>query len=74
VCPVRAEVVDKPAQGRGGAAFARPYQPSGVVINHDEQLSLVFTVGHLIDADPAQPRQPISLPGPIGHHDRFQLW
>jgi hypothetical protein len=52
--PVRAEIVKELAQCRGGAVFARPHQPSGVMIDHDQQKPLAFAVGDLIDPDPAQ--------------------
>jgi hypothetical protein len=60
--PVRTEIVEELAQGRGGAVFARPHQPPGVVIGHDQQKPVAFAVGDLIDADPAHPanRSPAS--------------
>jgi len=57
---VRAQIVEEPAQGRGGAVFARPHQAPGVVIGHDQQIPLSLAVGDLIDADPAQPGRPVA--------------
>ncbi len=65
--------VEKPPQGGGVAARRGPHQPATVVVDHHRQVLVVALVRDLIDADPAQAREPVdSLLGvaPDPGHDR----
>ena len=65
--------VEKPPQGGGVAARRGPHQPAAVVVDHHRQIFVVALVGDLIDADPAQTREPVDSllgVGPHPGHDR----
>ena len=59
--PLGAEGVEEPLQGGGVAARCGPHQPAAVVVNHHREVFVVALVGDLVDADPAQVREPVDL-------------
>jgi hypothetical protein len=57
------EQVEEPAQGGHVPPRAGPHQLASVVVDHHRKVSMPLLVGHFVDADPTQPRQPVH-PGP----------
>lgn len=54
-----AELVEEAAEHGLGAALRGPHQPTGVMVDDHGQVLLPAPVGDLVDADPAQPAQPV---------------
>ena len=57
-----AELVEEPEHGLLVAALARPDQPAAVVVDDDGDVPLSLAEGELVDPDPGQPLERVTLP------------
>ena len=57
--PRRPQRVEELLQGGRVTSRRGPHQPTGVVVDHDQQVQVPTLVGDLVDADPPQPGEPI---------------
>ena len=62
-------------RAHGGAVTTRrgPHQPAAVVVDHHGQVLVAALVGDLIDADPAQPGEPIDAGSRCRRHTRAMI-
>ena len=57
-----AELVEEPEHGLLVAALARPDEPAAVVVDDDGDVPLSLAEGELVDPDPGQPLERVTLP------------
>ena len=67
---VMAQGVEEALEGGLVVALGRPHQPAAVVVDHHRQVAVAPLVGDLVDADPAQAVEGVTLGSSLPHHPR----
>ena len=68
--PRRPQRVEEPLQGGRVTSRRGPHQPTAVMVDDDQQVQVPTFVGDLVNADPAQPLEPIRDGFHVGPHPR----